>query len=382
VPVTDRWRCVAWAVFAALLAFSWQSVTVHANYGGNWTALYCTGALRGVPLSLASERIFQFPGSNGFDGQMYHYIAHDPLFRDSSLTKSVDDPRLRYRRILAPGLAYILAAGRTEWVDPAYYTLILIFLAAGVYWTAACCRTLGYSAAWGLLFVLLPATLVSVDRMVVDVALAALAAGFAYHVHAPSWQLFFILAAAALTRETGFLLLAGYCGALLLERRRKQAALYSLAAVPALVWYVYVQQHTSPEQFRASLAPLSAIWSAVLHPMSYPAGMHWAGLAKICDYLALAGILAAFALALLWNLRRKPDPLSLTVLCFVAMGLILQQTDHWLHVYDYGRVYSPVLLFLGLQSLQRQSYLAGLPMLLMLPRIAMQFGPQILGAIK
>lgn len=141
------------------LVVSWQWATVHANYGGNWTALFCTGALRGVPASLASEHIWQFPASNGFDGQLYHYIAHDPLIRDPSLKASVDDPRLRYRRVLIPGLVYLLAAGRPDWVDPVYYALILVFVGAGVYWTAAWCRSSGHSPAWGLLFVLLPATL-------------------------------------------------------------------------------------------------------------------------------------------------------------------------------------------------------------------------------
>src|ERR1700722_4966098 len=99
------------ALLAVAAVFARQCATVHANYGGNWTALYCTGARLGVPAPLASEHVWQFPGSNGFDGQMYHYIAHDPLIRDAALAGHVDDPRLRYRRILVPGLAYLLAGG-------------------------------------------------------------------------------------------------------------------------------------------------------------------------------------------------------------------------------------------------------------------------------
>ncbi len=349
----DR-RRLAYAGLAGAMVLCWQSTTVRVNYGGNWTALYCTGARLGVPATLATEHIYQFPDSYGYDGQMYHYVAHDPLIRNPDLKAYVDMPRLRYRRILAPGLAYLLAAGRTNRVDPAYYALILIFTCAGVYWTAACCQARGRTAAWGLLFLLLPATLASMDRMVVDVLLAALAAAFAYHVRTPSWRLFAILAAAALARETGFLLLAAYCGYLLLERRAARAALFSLAAVPALAWYAYVHAHTSPASFDSSLIPLAAIWANWWHPLVYPAGMRFQWLAAMGDKLALCGMLIAFALALYWNVRRRLDPMALATLSFVAMGIIVQQTDIWTHVYNYGRIYSPVLLFVGLRSIERR----------------------------
>jgi hypothetical protein len=54
----------------------WQWATVTVNYNGNWTALLWTGALAGVPQTLSSEHIDEFPGSVGYDGQMHHYMAH------------------------------------------------------------------------------------------------------------------------------------------------------------------------------------------------------------------------------------------------------------------------------------------------------------------
>lgn len=370
------------ATLAILVVSTWQWITVHANYAGNWTALFCTGELLGAPASLASEHIWLFPNTNGYDGQMYHYVAHDPLIRDPSLKNRVDDPRLRYRRILVPALVYVLAWGRSERVDPTYYCLILIFVGLGTFWTAAYCQRMGRSPVWGLLFLLLPATLVSIDRMVIDVALAALAAGFAYHVRSPSWRLFVILSAALLTRETGVLLLGGYCGFLILQRRFSEAARYSLAALPAALWYVYVHLQTARADYRATLIPLSGILSAVIHPAVYPPGVWWAWVARLGDYLALAGVLAAFLLAVRWHLHRKFEVLSLSILSFAAMGIFLQRTDHWLHVYDFGRVYTPLLLFLGLDGLRRKSWAAVTPLLCMLPRIGMQFGHQILGVIS
>lgn len=375
-------RALGCAVLAAVFLFSWQWLTVRVNYGGHWTALYCTGARLGVPPTLASERVYQFPESYGYDGQMYHYVAHEPLLRNPDLKAHVDAPRLRYARILVPGLAYLLAAGRAHWVDPAYYALVVLFIGAGVYWSAACCLALDRSPAWGLLFLLLPATLVSMDRMVVDAALAALVAAFAWHVRAPSWRLFVVLAAAALARETGFLLLAAYVGYLLVQRRPSQAALYSLSAVPALAWYAYVHAHTVSEGPGLNPIPLSAIWTNLLHPVLYPAGMRFEWLATLGDRMALAGMLLAFGMGIYWNFRRSLDAVALATLVFVAVGLLLQKFDIWTNVYGYGRVYSPVVLLLGLRSIERRSWAALAPLALMLPRIGMQLSSELAGMMR
>ena len=332
---------------------------------------------------MAGQHIYQFPDSYGFDGQMYHYVAHDPLMRSPELKASVDTPWLRYRRVLVPGfLAYLLAMGRADWVDRAYDAIVLIFIAGGTYWIALYCQARGFAVVWGLLFLLIPATIISVDRiLVLDVALVALTAAFAWYGPKPSWRLFTVLALAALARETGFLLIAGYCGFLLLHRQPGRGALFACAAAPALVWYAYVRAHTPAESYAFSLVPLRAITHAWLHPLPYPPGMRLVWVAMLGDRLALAGILTAFGLVLYWSAKRPMDASSLVALAFVGMGLIVQRDDHWLHVYDYGRVYSPVLLILWLWGFERKSWLAAAPFAMLLPRIGMQIWPQIVGVL-
>jgi len=64
-----RGLCLALHRFPGPLA----GVTVHFSYGGNWTALYCTGALfKPPPDELRPEHIYIFANSNGYDGQVYH----------------------------------------------------------------------------------------------------------------------------------------------------------------------------------------------------------------------------------------------------------------------------------------------------------------------
>ena len=241
-------RPAALALAAVLGMWLWQFATVHFNYGGNWTALFNTAPDWPRPAFLASETLYTFPsGSLGYDGQMYHFIAHDPWMRRGAVA-AMDDPALRYRRILVPALAWALALGRDSAIHAAYFAVILGFVFLGVYWLARAMVIQGRHPAWGLMFALMPAALVSMDRMTVDVALAALAAGFVlYSDRGPRWKLLLILACAALTRETGLLLTAGY-GVFLLSRRRFADLLWTAAsALPAMLWYLYVSRHTPPE---------------------------------------------------------------------------------------------------------------------------------------
>ena len=114
-----RARCFAVAAAGTALVLLWLALTVRYNYGGNWTGLFCTGANQRVPADLLAEKLYTFPASSGYDGQFYHYIAHDPLGR-TQLPNYIDAPQLRYRRILVPALAYLIAVGQGRFIDAAY----------------------------------------------------------------------------------------------------------------------------------------------------------------------------------------------------------------------------------------------------------------------
>jgi len=351
---------------AIALVLAWQWATVHANYGGNWTALYCTGALQPHPPLVGAEHIYVFPNSAGYDGQLYHYVAHDPLLR-GDLKNYVDDARLRYRRILVPALAYVIALGQQRWIDPAYELVFLLTVGLGVYWS---CRI---SPKWGLLFLLIPAIPVMMDRLVVDGALAALTAGFIYYRDGPRWKFLLILTCAALTRETGFLLIA----AALLWR---PAIFTAASAVPALGWYGYVSTRTADTSYPFSFAPLSGVLHVLANPWQYPAGTPFTGVLVAADYLAVFGGLLAIGLA--FYLLRRNDPVTIAAALFATLAVVIQRADLWQNVYDIGRLQSPLLICLAaIAVLDRRPWLV-LPIALILPRLAMQFAPQMLGVIQ
>src|SRR6185295_4877851 len=99
------------ALTAVLGMWLWQIATGHFNYGGNWTALFCIAPDWPQPAFVAPEQLYNIPGSLGYDGQMYHLIAHDPSITRGAVA-AMDDPALRYRRILVPMLAWVLALSR------------------------------------------------------------------------------------------------------------------------------------------------------------------------------------------------------------------------------------------------------------------------------
>src|ERR1700677_1977828 len=156
----------AWlpALVCVLLGLAWQLLTVHFNYGGDFTALFCTGAYLKIPPKLAGQT-YVFQGSTGHDGQYYRYVAHDPLFQ-TEIGRALPNPAIRYRRILLPGLAYVLALGQQRWIDISYFAVNLAFLFLGAWWLAQLLTRIGLNQWFALFYLAVPAVLISLDRLV------------------------------------------------------------------------------------------------------------------------------------------------------------------------------------------------------------------------
>lgn len=379
---SSRRACLAWAALAAALALAGQWITVHFNYGGNWTGLFCTGSRFPIPPGLSHERVYVFPDSHGYDGQFYHYIAHDPFFRHG-YAAYIDAPRLRYRRILVPFLAWLFSGGGGPWLHAAYAGVNLAFVFLGTYWLARCFQSRGMRSAWGLAFLTIPGVIISLDRLVVDGALTALAAGFAWYAASGNQRaLAAVLVAAPLARETG-LLLTGAAGlGALLERRWKRAALYATTALPALAWAAYVQVHTTAPGAgpRLLTLPFVGLYQRLFAPPPYRLPVTVSLLAQTLDWVGIAGLLLAIALTVRGAARRR-DALGLA-LAFYGLLLLTLRVHFWLDAYSYTRLISPllVLLLAGDWGMDRRWPLAAIG--LMLPRVGLQLGSQIVGILR
>ncbi len=364
-------------LLAAALALGWQAATVKANYGGNWTALFSTSGLSAVPPELSSENIYQFPNSTGYDGQFYHYVAHDPLCR-RNFAPYMDSPQWRYRRILLPAVAHLLAGGRGRFVDAAYFVVILFFVLLGAYWLGRYALLHGRHPVWGLGFLLVPAAIISLDRMTVDVALAAFVAGFLlYSETGPGWKLFLVLTAAVLVRETGVLLAGGYCLHLLVHRRFRRAALFGLSPLPALGWYWRLRQSSLPSAGEPEISSYGpALLDALSHPARYAQPPVIAWTATVFDYVSIAGALAAAVMALRAIVRRKRRPADF------AAALYLVAVPGGFDPFGFPRTLSPLLLLLAAGALRGSTWRVALPLVLVLARVLLQLGPQFLGVAR
>jgi len=378
----QRLRCAVFALLCALCLFAWQALTVRYTYSGNWTGLFCTGAQFPPPPPLAAEHLYVFPRA-GYDGQAYHDIAHDPFFR-RGFARYIDAPRIRYRRILVPGLAFFLACGQDRAVDAAYIAAVLGFVALGAWWLARLGVLFGYGAWLGLCFAAVPAVLISVDRMTVDVALAALVAGFVlYTRERQAGRLYAVLVAAALSRETGLLLLAACVLWLAWKRRFRAALLFSTAALPAAAWMIFVQMHTAPaDAHLLTWRLVSGFAGRLLHPFStYPSAVVRA-LIDSFDVVALAGLGLALIWAALSAWRRRLTPVSIAIYLFALLALALAPGDTWSDVYSFGRTLSPLLLLCALDGLAERKFWPGLSVLLIDPGVALLMGRQVLNVLQ
>lgn len=380
-PLQKRSNSLLLALAATFMVFLWQALTVHFNYGGNWTALFDTGDTGSIPADLRPGT-YVFQNSDGYDGQAYRYVAHDPLFR-RGYAVDLDGPALRYRRILQPGLAFLLAGGRQSLIDGAYIAVVLSAVFLGVFWSSVYAAELGGHFAWGLLFLLSPGAIAAIDREAIDGLMTALFAGFLiYTKRQDTTKVYLISVLACLARETGFLLLAGVVVAELLRRGYRRALLFGTAAVPALAWYAFVRLHTESYEVPSIFAPpfvglihrlftVRPVPDPVLHTVI-----------QVLDVFSLLGFMASLVLAvrLIWKLW--PGPVAITTALFVGLGLVAGSPAHLFEAYGYARPLSPLLLLVMLQSVGSGFFIGLVPPLLVSASLAIFFVSPVFRILK
>lgn len=371
------------ALACTLLGLSWQLLTVHYNYGGNVTALFGTGVNLHIPPALEREHIYRFPNSEGYDGQAYHFIAHDPLARHG-LLPSTPDTSLRYRRILLPALVYLAALGQQDAIDVSYLAVNLAFLFLGAWWLAQVLAGLGIPPAFAVLYLLVPATVISLDRLTVDLAATSLAVAFVLFVDSGArWKLYVVLVLAALCRETGLALTAVCCFPCLVKRQFKGCLFWGSSAIPAVAWNGFVRWKLGPGPAipPGALMPLRGLWQALFDPAPYPFSATTTAGVHLFDALQTLGLILAFWLAIRHARRAVADPVYGACLLWALTGVLLPRGE-WVEVYGAARVFSPLVLLQFLRSVSSRQILARAPLLMVSPRIWIQLLPQIGGVVR
>jgi len=282
-----------------------------------------------------------------------------------------------------PGTSVSLTfGGQDRLVDTTFFGVIWLSVFLGAYWVSRSAGHLGWHPAWGLCFLLVPATLISIDRMTVDLTLTALTAGFAYYAReGPSWRLGTVLACAALTRETGVLLLAGYGLYLLSRRLWARAILFAAAGAPLLVWLGFLEKamrgvHPDTGFPYRTGAPFGI---CLFMSPPYPGPEILAWILRALDYLVMTGVLLAAFLAVRHVLKRPRTPEGFVAWMFVLMLVPIVTVFNLYDPYTYPRLISPLLVLVALQELPARAWLGLLPLAFLSARAAVQLGTQVVG---
>lgn len=379
----------AWVLgpIAALALFAWQAATVSVNYEGNWTALFCAGAVQPLPPHL-SAGTYVFADSTGYDGQWYRIVAHDPWLRHD-LWRYIDDPQLRYRRIALPAAAWLLALGRPAWIDTAYFVVMLVFVTLGTVASAWWLKARGWPEYYAIVFPVLPGTLICIDRMTVDVALYAFIATALAAAASKRWGLCWTSAAlAALSRDLGFVLIAGLAVHAFVERAWRRVAALALCALPALLWYLYLWQRLPA----APPSPIVPVWAwhkpiighlvALLNPPDYPFGGVLGVITQSLDSLVVAGAGYAAWRALFHIRKRFLLPEDWIALGFAGVFFMVGTPGFWRDPYSSARAFTPLVSLVAIQSGRGRASWAFLPLLCLELRTVWQIGRQALGILE
>ena len=379
--VANRLGPLAVGVAALLLVLAWQVIVVHFGYGDNWSGLFHIGDRWPLPPALAGDGARVSPNDPGYDGVFYHLAAHDPWLT-RGFWRFADNPSLRWRRILLPGLAWIAALGDDARIHAAYVGINLLFVFLGAWWLARFSASKKGSISFGLGFLAVPSVLVSMDRLTVDTALAALTIGlFVYAADEQVWKQSAILALCPLARETGLCLSAGTALQALRTRRWKQFLWTALSALPFLFWAGFVSRNTTNDATPWLSLPFAGIIRRTLTPVVYPITGRGIALAAGLDYLALLGVWAAIILAAYLALKRKSGLIEYCIYGFAFAAVWLSKADIWTGAYEFGRTLSPLMILLGLISVRERIWWFLLPLVCTLPRIFLQLLVQLRLAI-
>jgi hypothetical protein len=364
----------------------WSVATVHVNYKNRWTGLFCIGQYHPVPPPLRANS-YVFPKSTGFDGQFYRDIAHDP-WNQRGFGQYTDDARLRYRRILLPLLANVLAFGRDQWIDAVYICLEWFSAFLGAYWVGRYAQLQGRSAWWGLAYFLLPSTLIALDRMLTDLPFTTLCVGFFYFAYRKNFPGMFVAAMlACLTREMGVILVGGYTAHLLWRRDFRRAIILCGALIPFGVWYLVESHFTSGVSlpYACCSYPGSSIINAMRTPFPYPLPAVIAHSVQAFDVLSLLGFVICSILVLRVASGQKGEQSGRI---WVGTGFVLLAVmascipDSFNDAYDYGRQYSPIPVLLLFAAIAERNVILLAPVALITWRVAVQVLPQASAIVR
>jgi hypothetical protein len=103
--------------------------------------------------------------------------------------------------------------------------------------------------------------------------------------------------------------------------------------------------------------------------------------ALVVHGLAAAGMWLALGTTgfLIWNKRTKPGPVECAAGLFALLAIFLANPEVWADSYAYGRVMSPLLVWLAVAGVASRQIWMAAPLAMVIPRIVAQFTTHLPG---
>jgi hypothetical protein len=223
-------RATAAPTLVALAFFASVALLAGSSDGFRFCELIHIGPRVRADLLAPCER----QAGPGYDGQFYFAIAHDPFLTRPDTAASLDDS-LRYRRILYPLTAWLLAGGQPAALP---YTLELVNVAAAtalIAIAATAAVRAGRSAWWALVLAVFGGVWLPITRDLTEpLQLVLLAAGMISGSAA-------IVLLGGFAKETAGVALATQAVGGLLRRQRGVVLRFGAAALVLVAWAIFVR---------------------------------------------------------------------------------------------------------------------------------------------
>jgi len=173
------------------------------------------------------------------------------------------------------------------------------------------------------------------------------------------------------------LVVIAWCVYSVVRRDWRGAFLGAVSALPALGWWAYVHAHTPIDGTPWSASyPFSGLIERTMQGLDAGPTL-WLRAASIFEELALLGVGLALALAFHLAWKRRWGLIEVTAITFAVFAAALGKLDLWSSAYATGRTQSPLLIMLGLVALRDRRWLPAFPLMLVVPRIALQYEAQL-----
>ncbi len=226
-------------IVAGVLGLIAAAQIVH--YHGNLTGFVYFGA--GFAHATHPPAGWISGGPNGYDGQFFYVLAHDPLLlHDATLRQMrASGEVFRIQRLGYPLLAFLLSGGRAGAIPAALVGVNLIVLVSVTAWFAAYARHRGWSTLWALAIGLMPGMLLPMLRDLSDpLATTCVLVGVLMWQARRRVPAALALTCAVLTREVMIVVIAGLAAELGMRIWRTRQTPDAWRAILAEAWPVVV----------------------------------------------------------------------------------------------------------------------------------------------